>query len=109
MMLLLKKDVAYTRYAPAFHKCADTVCKKEDDRRIFEGLMSYYQALEGICKKGKCHAKQFQRQKNAYVKYSSLYDAFITRHSYVRREHLTASYLSWHLGRMQRDYSLYSK
>ena len=109
MMLLLKKDVAYTRYPPAFHKCADSVCRKEDDRRIFEGLMSYYQSLDSLCQKGKCHRKQFQRQKNSYTLYSKIYDSFISRHSYVHREHLTASYLSWQLGRMQRDHDQYSK
>ncbi len=109
MMLLLRKDSLYTKYVPFFHRCASDTCNKDDDRRIFDGVQYYYQAMDDLCLKGKCNARQFQRQKNAFLKYSRLYNDFVNKPGYVYRPHLTACFLSWQLGRMQGLYGVYSR
>ena len=109
MLLLLKKDSLYAKYMPPFHKCAKDICDKDDDRRIFDGVQSYYKSMDDLCRKGKCNTKQFQRQKNAFQQYSRLYNDFVNKPGYVYRPHLTTCFLSWQLVRMQGVYRLYSQ
>jgi hypothetical protein len=108
-MLLLRKDSMYAKYIPFFHKCARDICDKDDDRRIFDGVQYYYKAMDDLCLKGQCNTKQFQRQKNAFLKYSRLYNDFVNKSGYVYRPHLTTCFLSWQLARMQGVFRIYSQ